>query len=164
MTRPTIKLRTAAQDAQAMKALEKAQETRRLRGQLRRALKAGQEDFDAILKGNDPRWEPVAREMKLIDFLLLMPGIGNATALDVIEQLELRPKVTLEALTFARRAEIAQMVKAALELDPVTAPPPQVRPVEAAPVPAPEPKKRGRKSRPPAPVEADPSPPPAAAA
>lgn len=109
---------------QAERALRKAQEARSTRAELKRGIASSDVDVDRLLRGNSERWERVATEMRVRDLVLAVKGIGPTTADEILEELELERETRLKTLTFARREALAALVRAAVTLDPATAPPP----------------------------------------
>ncbi len=107
-----------------MRALEKANWVRVQRGELRRALKEGRVDPWALLCGSVSEWEMVVREMKVSEVLIRIPGVGRATRDDALEELDLSMVVTMEGLTYQRRAELAAFLEGVLAGEPVEAPAP----------------------------------------
>lgn len=112
-------------DSQRNRALAKAQWVRSQRAELKRALKAGTADPWRILRGADGVWEPFAAEMRLDRFLILIPGVGEVTVAEILEEFSLNGTYRLGVYTFERRAELADKLRLALSGEPM---PPAQRP------------------------------------
>jgi hypothetical protein len=113
-----------AQDAQRLRALSKAQFVRSQRAEMKRGFKDGSLDPFRLLAGSD-EWEPIVAEMRVDRFLLAIPGLGDVTLQDALAEFSLRGDWLLGALTYARRAELAEKLKLALSGEPM---PPAQRP------------------------------------
>jgi hypothetical protein len=103
---------------QSMRALGKAHRVRAARAQLRRGLKAQTIDPVALMRGGDEVWEPWVAEMRLDTVLGMVHGFGEETIKDFLHTVSLPGRITLVALTFEKRAELADLVHLALYGEP----------------------------------------------
>lgn len=99
----------------------RARAIRTARARLKEQMKAGAIDAPRLIRGDDATWEPIAAITKLVDILMAVPGFGKATAADLLAAEEIAGDYRMEALTFERRKQIAELVQAALDGD-VTVP------------------------------------------
>lgn len=116
---------TPADPAQRDRALAKAQWTRTQRAELKRKCKSREVDAFRCLRGADPVWEPIVAPMRLDRFLLVIPGVGERTADELLAEFALSGDWQLCALTFERRAELADALALVLAGEPL---PPAQRP------------------------------------
>lgn len=97
-------------EAPQMRNLRKAQWVRSQRRELRDALKERRLDPVALVKGDGGEWETVLAEMPYEKLLLMVPGIGDLTAGDIIVEFGVAGKVQLGALSYAQRGELARLL------------------------------------------------------
>lgn len=103
---------------------EKSARVRAQRKQLRQAIKAGHYPWAQALRGNSP-WEPCLKTMRLDKMLLMIPGVGEGTMLEALEEMGLWGGIKLEAMSFELRAQLADRLAGVLAGEPV---PPAARP------------------------------------
>ena len=104
-----------ATNDQPLRALERAHWVRSARAKLRQAIKASKVDGYAVLAGEDATWETIAREVKAKPMLRMLKGVGPATATDLLARLQIEEEIKLKALTFERRAQMADLLHEAME-------------------------------------------------
>lgn len=92
---------------QRMDALERANEVRTKRAQLKRNLKSGRITFHSIIL-NPP---PFVETMKLIDLILEIPKIGRVKANKVLATCRISPSKTIGGLSDRQREEIVGMLR-----------------------------------------------------
>ena len=88
---------------QRIDALNRANEIRTLRAQLKRDLKAGTTSINALLL--DP--PACLQTAKVLDILLVVPKIGKVKATTILERCRVSPSKTFGGLTDRQRAELA---------------------------------------------------------
>lgn len=92
--------------AQRMEALEKANEIRTRRAQMKRDLKGYRlRVHDVLLE--PPVW---AETMKVFDLLLAVPKVGRVKTNKVLVQCRISPSKTLGGLSARQRAELVSML------------------------------------------------------
>jgi hypothetical protein len=84
-------------------ALNRANEIRTLRAQLKRDLKAGRTSIAALLL-DPPSWLESA---KVLDMLLALPKVGRVKATKTLDSCRVSPSKTFGGLTDRQRAELA---------------------------------------------------------
>jgi hypothetical protein len=109
-----------------MVALQKANWLRTQRATLKKHLKRERVGWYDLLRGRDDEWEPIAQDMRLTDVLLAFPRVGPSTVRDVYRHLGILPDndMRLSALTYERRAALAELLREALVRVGDTTPPP----------------------------------------
>lgn len=100
----------------------KSAAVRAQRKQLREAIKDGLYPWERVLKGNSP-WEPAVKTMRLDKLLLMIPGVGEGTMLEAVEELNLWTGLKLGGLSYELRAILANRLSGALAGEPVPPPP-----------------------------------------
>lgn len=108
---------------QRMDALERANEIRTRRAQLKKDLKAGRVSIDVLLP--DP--PDYLQTAKVFDMLLAVPKYGRVKANKALKQCAISPSKTLGGLSRRQRFELARMLRnrdarPMLFDDPLTAP------------------------------------------
>jgi hypothetical protein len=93
--------------AQRKKALQRANEIRSRRAQLKRDLKAGKVKIDALLL-DPPNWVETA---KVFDVILAVPKYGRVKANKVLNQCRISPSKTIIGLSERQRTELVQMLR-----------------------------------------------------
>jgi hypothetical protein len=88
---------------QRIDALNKANEVRTRRAQLKRDLKAGRVTIGALLL--DP--PPFLETAKVLDILLALPKIGKVKATKILQSCRVSPSKTFGGLNQRQRAELA---------------------------------------------------------
>ena len=88
---------------QRMDALNRANEVRALRAQLKRDLKAGRVSIGALLR--DP--PPYLESAKVLDMLLALPKYGRLKATKVLNGCRVSPSKTFGGLSERQRIELA---------------------------------------------------------
>lgn len=101
-------------EAPQMRNLRKAQWTRTQRRALKDALKARDVDGIDLIRGNAGEWGEVVATMPYEKLLVMIHGIGEITAGDVVVEFGVAGKVQLGALSFAQRATLADLAHAAV--------------------------------------------------
>jgi hypothetical protein len=86
-----------------MDALNRANEVRALRAQLKRDLKAGRVSIGALLL--DP--PPYLETAKIFDMLLAVPKYGRVKATKILNSCRVSPSKTFGGLSERQRAELA---------------------------------------------------------
>ena len=69
----------------------------------------------SLIEGDDRDWESIVQRMKISSFLLMVPGIGEVTRDELLDELDVRRSDRFTALTYERRAALATLVRAVLE-------------------------------------------------
>jgi hypothetical protein len=92
------------------KAIKASAEARMRRVNLREAVRAGKVDIDKLIRGEDEKWEPAAKRMKVETVLLMVPGIGATTASEILAHMRIGGPLRLGGLTYRRREELAGLV------------------------------------------------------
>ena len=92
---------------QRMDALNRANEVRTKRAQLKRDLKAGRVSIIAILV--DPPAE--VETAKVLDMLLSVPKVGRVKAGKVLQQCRVSPSKTIGGLSERQRAELVELMR-----------------------------------------------------
>ncbi|HEY3434057.1 MAG TPA: hypothetical protein VGK41_00250 [Solirubrobacterales bacterium] len=95
--------------------LEKGNAVRRQNKKLRELVRAGELDPYGLLAGDNSEWEPVVQRSKVSSVLLMIPGIGEVTRDELIEELSIQRSDRFNALSYERRAALAQLVRTVLE-------------------------------------------------
>ncbi|MGI9020164.1 MAG: integration host factor, actinobacterial type [Solirubrobacterales bacterium] len=93
--------------AQRMKALNKANEIRTARAQLKRDLKAGKVQIQRLLL--DPPHYVLSA--KAFDMILAVPKYGRVKANKVLSQCRISPSKTIGGLSERQRAELVHMLQ-----------------------------------------------------
>jgi hypothetical protein len=88
---------------QRIDALNRANEIRTLRAQLKRDLKAGTASIQALLL-DPPAYLQTA---KVLEILLALPKIGKVKATKILDSCRVSPSKTIGGLTDRQRAELA---------------------------------------------------------
>ncbi len=88
-------------------ALEKANAVRARRAQLKRDLKAKRTSGVALLD-DPPEW---LETMKVIDFLLALPKVGQMKAIKVLNKCRMSPSKTIGGMTQRQRTELCLVLK-----------------------------------------------------
>ena len=86
-----------------MEALNRANEVRTFRAQLKRDLKAGRVSIGALLL--DP--PPYLESAKVLDMLLALPKYGRVKATKILNSCRVSPSKTFGGLSERQRAELA---------------------------------------------------------
>ncbi len=86
-----------------MEALNRANEVRTFRAQLKRDLKAGRVSIGALLL--DP--PPYLESAKVLDMLLALPKYGRMKATKILNSCRVSPSKTFGGLSERQRAELA---------------------------------------------------------
>jgi hypothetical protein len=92
---------------QRMDALQRANEIRTRRAQLKRDLKAGRVSIHTLLL-NPPDFLATA---KVFDMLLAVPKYGRVKANKVLQQCRISPSKTIGGLSERQRAEIVSLLR-----------------------------------------------------
>ena len=92
---------------QRMDALQKANEIRSRRAQLKRDLKAGRQSIHDLLL-EPPEYVETA---KVFDMLLAVPKYGRVKANKVLQQCRISPSKTIGGLSPRQRTEIVSMLR-----------------------------------------------------
>jgi S13-like protein len=92
---------------QRMDALNKANEIRTRRAQLKRDLKAGRTSIHKLLLA-PPEWIETA---KVLDMLLAVPKYGRVKANKILTQCRISPSKTIGGLSERQRAELVQQLR-----------------------------------------------------
>jgi hypothetical protein len=90
-----------------MKALNRANDIRTRRAQLKRDLKAGRTQVDGLLL-DPPEWVMTA---KVFDMILAIPKYGRVKANKILTQCRISPSKTIGGLSQRQRAELVQMLR-----------------------------------------------------
>jgi hypothetical protein len=90
-----------------MEALERANEIRTKRAQLKRDLKAGRASIHDILQ-EPPEWMETA---KAFDFLLATPKYGRVKVNKVLVQCRISPSKTIGGMSQRQRTELVSMLR-----------------------------------------------------
>jgi hypothetical protein len=93
--------------SQRMKALNRANDIRTRRAQLKRDLKAGKTQVDGLLL-DPPEWVMTA---KVFDMILAIPKYGRVKANKILTQCRISPSKTIGGLSQRQRAELVQMLR-----------------------------------------------------
>ena len=93
--------------SQRMDALQRANDIRMKRAQLKRDLKAGRVRINQLLIA-PPEYLETA---KVIDFLLAVPKYGRVKANKVLNQCRISPSKTIGGLSERQRAELVSMLR-----------------------------------------------------
>ena len=92
---------------QRMDALNKANEIRTRRAQLKRDLKGGRASIHGLLL-EPPEWIETA---KVLDMLLAVPKYGRVKANKILTQCRISPSKTIGGLSERQRTELVQMLR-----------------------------------------------------
>ncbi len=92
---------------QRMDALNKANEIRTRRAQLKRDLKAGRASIHRLLL-EPPEWIETA---KVLDMLLAVPKYGRVKANKILTQCRISPSKTIGGLSERQRAELVHQLR-----------------------------------------------------
>jgi hypothetical protein len=103
------------------------------RAELRRQIKAGEIDVYRVISGGADEFEDVVSVTKLETLLKMLPGVGEETLEQLIDAIRLRRYTRMNALTYERRAQIAEVVKGVLEVPDPMVPPPALGPLPPLP-------------------------------
>ena len=87
---------------QRMEALQRANDVRVRRAQLKRDLKAGREDIESMLL-EPPEWVETA---KVFDMLMAVPKFGRVKAARLLNQCRISQSKTVGGLSDRQRAEL----------------------------------------------------------
>jgi hypothetical protein len=98
----------ARSELQRLYALDRANEIRGLRAQLKRDLKAGRVDPIGLLDG-EPRDELAT--MRVLDVLLAVPKTGRVKANTLLRRCSISPSKTLGGLSVRQRYELAERLR-----------------------------------------------------
>ena len=93
--------------SQRMKALNRANEIRTKRAQLKRDLKAGKVSVETLLS-KPPDWVLSA---KAFDMILAVPKYGRVKANKILSQCRISPSKTIGGLSERQRAELVFMLR-----------------------------------------------------
>lgn len=85
-----------------MRALERANEIRSKRAQLKRDLKAGKTRIDTLLL-DPPDW---VQSAKVFDMILAVPKYGRVKANRILQQCRISPSKTIGGLSERQRGEL----------------------------------------------------------
>lgn len=85
-----------------MRALERANEIRSKRAQLKRDLKAGKTRIDTLLL-DPPEW---VQSAKVFDMILAVPKYGRVKANRILQQCRISPSKTIGGLSERQRGEL----------------------------------------------------------
>jgi hypothetical protein len=92
---------------QRMRALEKANDIRTKRAQLKRDLKAGKAKVDGLLL-DPPDWVLSA---KAFDMILAVPKYGRVKANRILSQCRISPSKTIGGLSERQRSELVALLR-----------------------------------------------------
>ena len=92
---------------QRMDALQRANEIRTRRAQLKKDLKAGRVSIHTLLK-EPPEYVETA---KVFDMLLAVPKYGRVNANKVLQQCRISPSKTIGGLSERQRSELVSMLR-----------------------------------------------------
>jgi hypothetical protein len=104
--------------AQQRAAIKTANEMRTLMRDLKLELKSTTVDPWQLLRGNVQEWEPVVRRMRVESALMAVPGIGKATAHEVMVEFGANPSTRMEAFSYEQRAELATIAQGVIATTP----------------------------------------------
>ena len=90
-----------------MDALQRANDIRTRRAQLKRDLKAGRMSIDALLL-NPPEFLETA---KVFDMLLAVPKYGRVKANKILQQCRISPSKTIGGLSERQRSELVSLLR-----------------------------------------------------
>jgi hypothetical protein len=90
-----------------MEALNRANEIRTRRAQLKRDLKGGRASIHQLLL-EPPEWVETA---KVFDMLLAVPKYGRVKANKILQQCRISPSKTIGGLSERQRAELVAMLR-----------------------------------------------------
>lgn len=93
--------------AQRMDALDKANDVRTRRAQLKRDLKAKRKSIHDILL-EPPEW---VETMKVFDLMLACPKYGRVKVNKVLQQCRISPSKTIGGLSVRQRTEVVAMLR-----------------------------------------------------
>src|SRR5438067_13593206 len=109
-TKTPTKMTVAAPErslVQRMEALQRANEIRTSRAQLKRDLKSGRASIHGLLL-DPPEWVETA---KVFDMLLAVPKYGRVKANKILQQCRISPSKTIGGLSERQRAELVAMLR-----------------------------------------------------
>ena len=92
---------------QRMEALQRANEIRTRRAQLKRDLRAGRASIHHLLT-EPPDWVETA---KVFDMLLAVPKYGRVKVNKILQQCRISPSKTIGGLSERQRAELVSMLR-----------------------------------------------------
>src|SRR5205823_12839891 len=92
---------------QRMEALQRANEIRTSRAQLKRDLKSGRASIHGLLL-DPPEWVETA---KVFDMLLAVPKYGRVKANKILQQCRISPSKTIGGLSERQRTELVAMLR-----------------------------------------------------
>jgi hypothetical protein len=92
---------------QRMDALQRANEIRTQRAQLKRDLKAGRKTIDKLL-ADPPDWVETA---KVFDMLLAVPKYGRVKVNKILTQCRISPSKTIGGLSERQRTELVTLLR-----------------------------------------------------
>src|SRR5438477_12809462 len=105
LTKPTIAPERSY--VQRMEALQRANDIRSRRAQLKRDLKAGRQPIDALLL-NPPEYLETA---KVFDLLLAVPKYGRVKVNRILTQCRISPSKTIGGLSERQRGELVSFLR-----------------------------------------------------
>lgn len=83
-------------------------ETRKRRAELKAALKSGDVDPIALLRGDYEEWEPVIARWRLEQLLPAVPGVGSAIMHEIMVAGPFAPTQRMSSLRPQRRHRLAE--------------------------------------------------------
>ena len=110
MSAPTVKSSLAAPERsldQRMEALQRANDVRVRRAQLKRDLKAGRESIEDILL-DPPEYVSTA---KVFDMLMAVPKFGRVKAARLLNQCRISQSKTVGGLSERQRTELVELLR-----------------------------------------------------
>lgn len=90
-----------------MEALQRANDIRTRRAQLKRDLKAGRRSIRELLL-DPPEWVETA---KVFDMLLAVPKYGRVKVNKILQQCRISPSKTIGGLSERQRSELVEMLR-----------------------------------------------------
>jgi hypothetical protein len=90
-----------------MEALQRANDIRTRRAQLKRDLKAGRRSIRDLLL-DPPEWVETA---KVFDMLLAVPKYGRVKVNKILQQCRISPSKTIGGLSERQRSELVEMLR-----------------------------------------------------
>lgn len=105
--------------------VQRAIAIREFRKRMRREIRSGDLPAFAALRGQAEPWVRRAMKNHRVDkFLVLIPGVGEATMHEVLLALDIPPWTVFGAMTWAQRHELADVLYRATHGEPVRIPTP----------------------------------------
>jgi hypothetical protein len=89
--------------------LQKANDARRVRAELREKLRTGEVEPITLMRGENTLWEPVINSWRLEQLVPYLPGIGSSTVQEIYEVGRFAPTMKFRALSPTRRQELAKL-------------------------------------------------------